>query len=350
MVAMLLMLSLISLPKTSHAQIINYPDTDYLDLSSPIVLEFDHLIQWNAAFSSGYYSTFAPGAATGFSQSHPGIRFTEQSTNSPVEINLKIDSTRKAFIITPNPSPTSPGAAKWEEDKMYRLEIINHIITDSSNSLFLPLAVGAPPITYSIGTYHLTFKELMSGTREINYLIQDYTPRKIKVKAADRYVDEVSIIHKRQELVQNSTTESVTNIDISVDNKAIKNPNGDVKKIEVTPKRNGSAIQPTKVIDNLNIIPNTGKKLYDFAFTRLPDTTAFDIEIILYDKNDLPIDTRIIKVPLESKTTTTITQKNRYKLAGRTFTLYDLLNKQKDMQTLLDENMMDEIKVWVVQQ
>lgn len=73
----------------------------------------------------------------------------------------------------------------------------------------------------------------------------------------------LSIIHKRQDLVQNSTMESVTKIDISFDNKATENRNGDVKLIEGTTKRNGRALQPTKVVDNINIKPNTGKKMFD---------------------------------------------------------------------------------------
>ena len=93
----------------------------------------------------------------------------------------------------------------------------------------------------------------------------------------------------------------------------------------------------------------TGKKLYDFGFTQLPDTSAFDIEVILYDDNNIPLDVRVVKVPFESKDTTTITQKDRYRLAGKTFTLYQLLDKPKDLQTLLDENRMDELRVQVVQ-
>ena len=191
----------------------------------------------------------------------------------------------------------------------------------------------------------------MSGSRpEINNLILDYTPRKINVTAPVRYVDELEIIHKRQALVQNNTTESVTNIDITINDKAIDNSNGDIKRITVTPKMNGVPLQRAKEIDHLNAVSNAGKKLYDFGFTQLPDTSAFDIEVILYDDNDIPLDVRIVKVPYESNNTTTIKQRDRYRFAGRTFTLYQLLDKPRDLQTLLDENRMDEIKVQVVQQ
>lgn len=342
--AVILMLGTFVLPDKSEAQsIIFEPTTEYLHVNSPIVLEFDGQVMWNP--------TFYTSAPTTPAINQPGIRLVELSTGRQVEISFRLDATGKKLVITPNPSPTNPIAVKWEKNKDYKLEIMNHIIVESPGSgLFLPLSAGNPPLTYNISTFHLTFQALMTGSREINQIIQDYTPRKIQVKAADRYIDEVSIIHKRQDLVQNSTMESVTNIDITFDNKAIDNPNGDVKMMEVIPKRNGRALQTAKIIDNINITPNVGKKMFDFAFTKLPDTSAFDIEVILYDSNGIVIDKRVVKVPLESNNTTTIKQKDRYRFAGRTFTLYDLMNKPKDLQTLLTENQMDEIKVWVVQQ
>ena len=343
--SMIFILSTIVLPVHSHASIVNEPaiKTDFLDVNSPIVLEFDKPIEWNTTFP------FISGA----SSAHYGITLWDISSTTPSAVSIILQTSGKKLIITPNT------ALKKKND--YKLEITDHIVLklgsngDSLNpdNLVLPSSVLAtPPLTYKISTKFLTFKELMSGSSpEINSIIQDYTPRKINVTAPERFVEELSIIHKRQALVQNNTTESVTNVDISINNKIIDNANGDVKRIVVTPKINGVPISgQTKEIDNINAIPNSGRKLYDFGFTRLPDTSAFDIEVILYDDNDDPLDVRIVKVPYETNNTTTIKKRDRYRFAGRTFTLYDLLNRPGDLQTLLDENRMDEIKVRVVQQ
>lgn len=333
----------LAVPSKSYARsILKHPDTAYLEVTSPIVIEFDGPVQWNTSYAGGYYtgSSFGPSAA------HPGIRLIELSSGLPVEITMSLDTSKKKLIITPNPA----GAVKWVKNKDYRLEITDHIVLDNTGANFLTFYGTSPSITYNISTSFLTFYQLMSGSREINQIIEDYTPRKIRVTAPDRYLEEISVIHKRQEIVQNSTIESVTNIDISFENKTLDNSFGDVKRIEVTPKRNGVAIQSTQTVDNFNITSNTGKKMLDFAYTRLPDTTSFDIEVVLYDSNDIILDKRIVKIPLESKNITTVKQKDRFRYAGRTFTLYDLLNRPSDLQGLLDENRMDEIKVRVVQQ
>ena len=61
----ILIISSIIVPIKSHANIVNYPDTDFLDVTSPIVLEFDRPIQFNIPYTSpGTYNT-----------GHPGIQF-----------------------------------------------------------------------------------------------------------------------------------------------------------------------------------------------------------------------------------------------------------------------------------
>jgi len=343
-VAALLIISTIVFPTKSNANIINYPDTDYLDVSSPIVLEFDRPIVWDTSIP--HYSGWSTGTIYGPNTAHHGIALTEISTGTPILVAISMQISGKKLIITPAPGPA------WDKNKEYKLTITDHIVIDSSSAHVLPSYVStSTPIVYSIGTGFLTFKDLMSGSSpEINSIIQDYTPRNIRITAPERYIQELNIIHKRQALVQNSTTESVTNLDISINDKAHENPNGDIKTLVVTPKMNGTPLQPAKILDNLNTVPNRGNHVYDFGFTRLPDTSAFDFEVILYDDNGDPLDIRIVKVPLETNTTTTIKQRDRYRFAYRTFTLYDLLNKPRDLQTLLDENRMDEIKVRVVQQ
>ncbi|MFE8696437.1 hypothetical protein ACFYKT_08815 [Cytobacillus sp. FJAT-53684] len=340
-IAAILVWSSFIFPSQTNAAVINDPQTDYLDMTSPIVLEFDKVIQ----FDSSLIPT--PNVSSG---PHHGITLKELGSGNPVAFTLQVMPTnQRKLIITPNPTPPSgSGFVAWDRNKNYILEITNYIVTDTSGAQVLPTLT--TPLTYSIGTNFLTFERLMSGAREINYIITDYTPRNILVKSPVRYIEQLNIIHKRQAIAQGNTTESVTNIDLIINDKAIYNSNGDIRYIEVTPKRNGSALQQTKVLDYLNLTPNSGRRTYDFAFTRLPDTTAFDIEIVLYDEAGIAIDTQIVKVPYDSNSTSTIKQKTSYRFAGKTFTLYDLINKPNDLQTLLNENLMRELKVQVVQQ
>src|SRR6185437_3924998 len=146
-----------------------------------------------------------------------GIELLENGT-TPVNIRLVING--KKLMIYPDPTPPL-----WDRNMKYELKIKNHVVEDTSGAIVLPLpAVITPstlPLTYNIKTDFLTFEELMSGSRKINQIIDDYTPRNILVKSPVRYLEQFDVIHKRQSLVQSSTTESVTNIDFTIDDKAI---------------------------------------------------------------------------------------------------------------------------------
>lgn len=295
----LLLLGAITLPTNAEAAVINDPETSYLDVNSAIVIEFDR-----------------PISPTDIDATK--IQLVEVGGGSGPSLSANPDSgNNRKLIIRPS--------APLKKNTDYQLKFL----TGSGEKVF------------NISTDSLTFEQLMSKTREINYLINDYTPRRILVKAPIRYIAQLDVIHKRQEAVQGSTTESVTNLDLTINNSNV------VKRIKITPMRNGKALQTPREFDNLNL---SGAKVFDVGFTKLPDTSAFDIEVILYDIDDNQLDSRIVKIPLESKNITTVKQKDTFKTAGRNYTLYDLMNKPNDLQQLLNENRMSEITVQVKQQ
>ncbi|WP_338450379.1 Ig-like domain-containing protein [Niallia oryzisoli] len=347
-IAILVVFPLISniiFPIYSKAEIVNDPETDYLYINSPIVLEFDNPIEWNKGLSGVYNSNY-PNSPIAYNNANSEIVLNDITTGIPVRvaIDLEIDPINQNRLIV---QPNSP----LDMNKEYQLKINNHfILKDGANGInnlsnqVLPSLSTA--LEYTFETGFLTFEDLMSGNRKINTIIQDYTPRKIKVTAPKRYVEEMEIIHKRQDLVQGSTTESVTNIDVKVNH----GPSPSIiKRIEVTPKKNGVPLQAAKTIDYLNSPSISGIHVYDFGFTRLPDTSGFDFEVVIYDADDNILDKRIIKVPYEQSPTTTIKQKDRFSTANKTYSLYDLMKKPTDLQKLLNENRMNEIKVQVVQ-
>ena len=94
-----------------------------------------------------------------------------------------------------------------------------------------------------------------------------------------------------------------------------------------------------------------GSRTFNIGLTGLPDDKAYDLKVVLKDNNDNTLDSRIVKVPYSEKMTTrTAEVKSSFKMAGKSFTLQNLLAKEKDLQKLLDENDMEDLKVQVKEQ
>ena len=109
------------------------------------------------------------------------------------------------------------------------------------------------------------------------------------------------MIH-RQQGMQEKETQSVTNIDIEVNDDAVFNPNGDVVPLKYC--YNDETLPKKIIIDDkeyLNIVDNSGKRKYNIGFTGLPDDTDYDLKVVLYDNNDNILDSRIVKVPYSEK-------------------------------------------------
>lgn len=318
---------LVYLPATSAKADVIYAtdDVEYLHVDSPIVLKFDKEIKFD--------STLVPTPGTP-SSTFNGITLFDE-TDQSVSIRLEIEGNR--LNVIPDPA--------LEENKDYRLEITNDIVTDLSRGyVFEDEEALSSDIEYEFSTYSLTFLELMQSDGKITELIKEFnfTPRQIMVTAPRRYIDEMEVMH-RQKGIQEQVTESVTNIDIDIDD-----PDGKVARIVV--KAGGQTVERKY----LNASSNSGSQTYDFAFTGLPDEGTYDMTITVYNSVDKEekeniLDSRVIKVSLEDETTTTVKFKNSYKMAGKSFTLYDLLAKENNLQKMLNENPMEGLNVQVVE-
>ncbi|MBB6445153.1 Ig-like domain-containing protein [Bacillus benzoevorans] len=302
-------------------------DVENLKIDSPIVLVFDQAIQFNPMFIT---NPATPN--TNFN----GIQLLDLTNPLiPTPVSIHLEAAGNKLKVIPDPSLLSP-------DTDYQLVIDKDIVTTGAPGGFVfANAALIQTLTYEFSTGSLSFLELMRGGGEINDLIEYFTPRQMIVTAPVRYFDKMEAIH-RQRGMSGTDTESVTNLNISLDD-----PYGKVVRIVVK-----VGVQE-KEINYLHI--SGASPSYDFAFAGLPDR-GYDIQVFAYNSVDEEddehlLDSRVIKVaPTPNKATTTVKANDSYKMAGRSFTLYQLMQKEKDMQKLLTENSMKDIKVQVVEE
>lgn len=183
MVAAFLLISVIVIPSKASAEVVNEDalETGYLNVKSPIVLEFDTPVQWNP--------DFYPSEPSQSLVDHPGLTLAvDESDGQLVAIKMEIDTDNpRKLIITPDQGEP------WKSNRYYKLSITEPILLDSSdNKLF------TDDEYYDFGTYTLSFSQLMFGekinnqeskTPEIDNLITNFTPRNIKVTAPLRYMN-----------------------------------------------------------------------------------------------------------------------------------------------------------------
>jgi hypothetical protein len=304
----------VNLPANSaKAEVIYATEVDNLQVNSPIVVTFDKAI--DAALLP------APGS---------DIQLLDITDSlNPVAVGISLQAVGNKLKVIPNSNLAS--------NTEYRLEIKKDAVKDDSGDPVFDEAV----LKRTFSTNSISFLELMMGGGQITNLINDFTPRQMIVTAPIRYVDKMEIIH-RQRGMNGTDTESVTNLNISLDD-----PTNKVVRIVVN--ANGQE----KEINYLNI--NVPSDSYDFAFAGLPDS-GYDIKVDIYDSVDEEedqnlLDSRVIKVtPSPNKATTTLKVADSFKMAGKSFTLMQLLQKDKDMQKLLDENSLEDLKVQVVEE
>ncbi len=339
-----MLIAVFAIPTPSSADLANEfaLETDYLDVKSPIVLEFDTPIKWNPD------EDLYPAAPNESMKNHPGISLIEDDTGELVSISMEIDSDNPyKLIITPDEGE------HWKSNRYYTLSITEPIVLDlSDNEVFTHES-------YGFGTYSLSFTELMFAEIEADHpdsddtktkveeLIEDFSPRNIKVTAPLRYIKEVEVIHKVEEVTDDTTiSSSITNVDTIIDTKGIEN--GEIDRIVVNVFKPGeTADDAATLIDTKSFETlSADNKLYDVGFTKLPDHEKYDVEVILYGENDYELEKRVVQVPVNKDKP--VVNKKRFSSAGKSYSLYDLMEKPKNLQTLLEQNSMDELKVQVV--
>jgi hypothetical protein len=196
-------------------------------------------------------------------------------------------------------------------------------------------------LTTNFKTNYMNFHELMAvGNTKLESLLNTYTARKLIVSAPKRYVDEVQIHHKTQgktkEDPKQTVTESLTNIDILVNDTNISKVN-----VKILNNKNG------KIINNRDAKKMTegNKTFFTLSHGKLPSN--FDVKITVVDRYNETMDELILKVVSEDNLFTEVSEKYKYETAGKSFTLYELVSDENLFNKLLAESNIKKIMVQV---
>ncbi|OEH92165.1 Ig-like domain-containing protein [Bacillus solimangrovi] len=256
----------------------------------------------------------------------------KKSNNKYEEIELKeIRKSGEKLIIVPED--------KLEFNKKYVLEIDN-------NAVELKNGYYRNSRNIDFETNYIDFYDLMVvNDAKLSSILETYTPRELRVIAPDRYIEEISVLHKKRGKVEDDTlqqiTDSLTNIDI------VTEDTYKVKRVYVKIKYQGHTMHSgnaIKVTDN-DDKRKKGKDLYTLGFGNLPP--AYDVIVISYNSKNEEVDKQTIKVAANDKLFQEIKETYKYKTAGESFTLYELLDDDKKFNDLLTENDMKKLKVQV---
>lgn len=234
----------------------------------------------------------------------------------------------KELMIIPN--------QPLEFNKVYRVEL-------SGNSVTLQNGVYNQNLVYTFKTNYIEFYELMVvNERRLSNLLASYSPRQIKAFAPKRYIEEVSVIHKKQGALDDgqASTEGLTNIDI-------KTKNEDVKHVHIDIMKNGKILK--KGFANKIVSTGAGaqKSLqFDLGFSNIPD--YYDVRVTAVDGNQNTLDQQIIKFAAEdNKVISKLKETYKYKTAGNGYSFFELLDNESLFTSFLSESPIQSLKVQV---
>ena len=271
--------------------------------------------------------------------------------NSPVRsinsqnIKLQVKTNSGYFYDVPIKSLRKDGETlriipdgNFQFNKEYRVEF-NGPAAELQNGTFNTY------LSYSFQTNYIDFYELMVvNERRLTNILNSYAPRQIKVFPPERYINELTVMHKKPGALADDQTafSGVTNIDIVT-------KDFDVKYVHVDLMKNGKILQKGFASKVTEQTKNTKKNsfIFDIGFTKVPD--FFDVRVTVQNANQETIDTKVIKFAAEEgKDLNSFKETYKYVTAGNVYSLHDLLSDEKLFTSLLAESQMEDIKVQVV--
>ncbi|MBP2242377.1 hypothetical protein J2Z40_002951 [Cytobacillus eiseniae] len=197
-------------------------------------------------------------------------------------------------------------------------------------------------LSYTFQTNYIDFYELMvvNEGRLVNMLTQ-YAPRQIKAFAPKRYINDISVIHKKTGALTGEQTSfnGFTNIDINTKSEDVANVHVDIMKNDkVLQKGYASKVTGAKASKN--------QFTFDIGFSKIPD--FYDVKVTVLNSAQQTIDSKIIKFAAEEgKAISSFKESYKYKTAGNGYTFHELLSKESLFASLLSESLMQDIKVQV---
>lgn len=217
-----------------------------------------------------------------------------------------------------------------------------YLVQMNGPAIELVNGVYSQSLSYPFQTNYIDFHELMViNEGRLTDLLTRYTPREIKAFAPKRYINEISVIHKKPGAMKEDQTSisGITNIDITTKSE-------DVDTVHVDIMRNGKVLQKgyANELNDGKGQKNTLK--FDIGFSNMPD--FFDVRVTALDSSQKMIDTKILKFATEEgKIINSFKESYKYKTEGKSYSLHELLSKDSLFTDFLAESPMTDIKVQV---
>ncbi|MGD6842208.1 Ig-like domain-containing protein [Bacillus infantis] len=250
----------------------------------------------------------------------------------PVEIKQISPGPDNKVFITP--------AAQLLGGKEYVVSVLpNAVVFKDGPSTF------SRHIYFTFKTDYMSFYEVMvSNSSKLTNLLSDYLPRDIIVSAPQRYIEEINILNKQRGKTgtnaSQAVTGSATNIDV-----VTKSANVATVRVDIY---EGSRLLHKVYAKPVKADSTKGKsaetKLFSMGFNKLPK--QFDAAVLTFDADGNRIDSKIVRASTDENVFQSISEKYKYKTAGNSYSLYELLEDNKLFDTLLEEN---EIKKLMIQ-
>ncbi|WLR50640.1 Ig-like domain-containing protein [Bacillus tianshenii] len=203
--------------------------------------------------------------------------------------------------------------------------------------------------TIRFETNYIDFYDLMVvNDAKLANILNTYTPRELKVFAPERYIEEITVLHKKrgkvEEDARQQVTDSLTNIDVVI------KEDTKINRVFIKIKYDGHTMHSAngKLLeeDTGNNNNKQQTETYTIGFGNLP--LAYDLVVTAYNVKNEKLDEQTIKIAADDNLFSEVSEKYDYKTAGLGYTLYDLLANDTDFNDLLTENDMQKLKVQVI--
>lgn len=196
-------------------------------------------------------------------------------------------------------------------------------------------------------TNYIDFYDMMvANPTKLSKILDTYTPRQLKVFAPERYIEEITVLHKKQGAVDRDVNQQVTDSLTNIDVIAKKDKKIDRMYIKIRYKGHTMHSGNAVVLDDDEKNKNKKNETYTIGFGNLP--VSYDLVVTAYAANNEKLDEQTIKIAADDKLFSKINERYKYKTAGKGYTLFELLEKNTTFNDLLIENEMEKLKIQVV--
>ncbi len=301
----------------------------------------------------------------GYAATIPTIEHTYPSSNDqyvPVDTDIKIEFNDKVLRVT-------PGSITVQEDGQY-IPLGIKEYRKSGNSVFIILSKPldfnktytvdlfgnsvtlsngqyAQSMSFSFKTNYYDFYELMViNEKRLKDMLSAYSPRQIMAVAPKKYINEVTVLHKKQGALQEeqSSTNGITNIDVVTKSEDVSYVHVDIMK--------GDRVLKNQYASKVTADPNgkTQSKgdtfTFDVGFSKMPD--FYDVRIKVFNSANKQIDEKLVKFSAAEKLITEFNESYKYETDGAVISFHELLSDEKLFSSLLSEHNIRDLKVQVV--